>query len=241
MFADPFGSFDINTATVTLIDANTTIVVSNAAMTEVSDSGTNTKTYEYAYPVPVAAPLGIWNAVVTANEGTEGLVSDNEVASISIGGMPDIVFLKSLRVIDDGTGAPTANPKAIPGATVLYTLSVTNQGNGSTDSGVQVVDPIPTNLSLCVANPCAQSADPIQFNDAPPGTITSGLGFVYASNVEFSNSAGPAFTYGYSPVPDSAGFDGAVTAVRVSPSGQFDSASGATPAGFEVLFRARVQ
>ena len=96
-------------------------------------------------------------------------------------------------------------------------------------------------MSLCVANPCAQSVDPIQFNDAPPGTVTSGLGFNYASNVEFSNSAGPSFVYGYSPVPDSSGFDSAITAVRVSPTGQFDPASGTTPAGFEILFRAQVQ
>lgn len=233
---DPFGSFDITGATVTILDANSNLVVSNAAMTQVADSGVDTKTYEFAQVV--GAPLGTWTAVVTANEGTEGIVSDNAADTFNVGGTPDVILLKRSLVIDDGLGNTAPVAKAIPGATVLYTLSATNQGNGATDANVTIEDPIPVNTSLCVADPCAQGSPPIQFVDAPPGTISSGLGVPVVS---YSNTAGPPFTYGYVPSPDANGFDSAVTSVRIQPTGQFNPASGGVPAGFNILFRVQVQ
>lgn len=234
--SDPFGSFDISGATTTILDANSAPVVSNAAMTQVADSGTDTKTYEFAQVV--GAPFGNWTAVVTANEGTEGIVSDVDLNTFNVGGSPDVLLLKQSQVIDDGLGNTAPVAKAIPGATVMYTLTATNQGNGATDNNVSVEDPIPANTSLCVANPCAQGSPAIQFVDAPPGTVSSGLGVPVVS---YSNSAGPVYTYGYVPVPDAAGFDSAVTSVRVQPGGQFNPASGGTPAGFNILFRVQVQ
>ncbi len=234
--SDPFGSFDITSATVTILDASSNPVVTNAAMTQVADSGADTKTYEFAQVV--AAPLGTWTAVVTANEGTEGIVSDVDFNTFNVGGTPDVLLLKQSQVIYDGVGNSAPVAKAIPGATVMYTLTATNQGNGATDNNVSIEDPIPANTSLCVADPCAQGSPPIQFVDAPPGTVSSGLGVPLIS---YSNSAGPVYTYGYVPVPDAAGFDSAVTSVRVQPSGQFNPASGGTPAGFNILFRVQVQ
>ena len=234
--SDPFGSFDITNATVTILDATSNPVVTNAPMTQVADSGVDTKTYEFSQVV--AAPFGTWTAVVTANEGTEGLVSDTEANTFNVGGTPDVILLKRAQVIDDGLGSSAPIAKAIPGATVLYTLSATNQGNGSTDANITIEDPVPINTSLCVANPCAQSLPPVQFVDAPPGTVTSGLS---APVVSYSNSAGPPYSYGYSPSPDAGGFDSAVTSVRIQPGGQFNPASGGTPAGFNILFRVQVQ
>ena len=234
--SDPFGSFDISSATVTILDADGTAVVTNAGMTEVSDSGVSTKTYEYAQAI--AAPLGAWTAIVTANEGSEGIVSDNNANTFNVGGTPDIVLLKSSMVIEDGLGnvAPTA--KAIPGAIVQYTLIATNQGNGATDSNVVVEDPIPSATRLCVADPCAQGLPPIRFADAPFGTVGSGLA---SPVVSYSNSAIPPYVYGYTPIANGNGFDGAVTAVRVQPTGSFNAASSGTPAGFEITFRVQVQ
>lgn len=234
--SDPFGSFDITSATVTVLDATSTPVVTNAAMTQVADSGVDTKTYEFSQVI--AAPLGTWTAIVIANEGTEGIVSDNDANTFNVGGTPDVILLKRSQVIDDGLGNTAPVAKAIPGATVLYTLSATNQGNGATDANVTIEDPVPANTSLCVANPCAQGSPPIQFVDAPPGTISSGLGIPVVS---YSNTAGPPYTYGYVPSPDAGGFDSAVTSVRIQPTGQFNPASGGTPAGFNILFRVQVQ
>ena len=78
----------------------------------------------------------------------------------------------------------------------------------------------------------------MRFIDAPLGTISSGL---TSPVVSYSNTPLPPYTYGYSPTADGGGFDSAVTAIRVQPSGQFNPASGGTPAGFQILFRVQVQ
>ncbi len=238
--SDPFGSDDISSASVSIIDANTNSVVTNDSMTELAGASGAIKTYEYAYLVP-ATPIGTWNAVVTSDEGTEGIVSDNAAESFYVGGTPDVIFLKTSQVIDDGLGTSAPTAKAIPGAAILYRLTASNQGDGATDSNLTIVDPIPANTSLCVADPCAQGLDPIQFTDAPFGTVASGLSFIYASDVEFSKSSGPTYTYGATLTPDGNGYDQDVTSIRISPSGQFSAASGLTPAGFEIVFRVRVQ
>tara|TARA_R110002049_G_scaffold252264_2_gene427295 strand:+ start:27215 stop:29608 length:2394 start_codon:yes stop_codon:yes gene_type:complete len=238
--SDPFGSFDISSALISIIDAQGNNVVTNDGMTEIPGASGALKSFEYSYLIP-AASSGVWDAVIIANEGSEGIVSDSEIASINVGGTPDLVFLKTSQVISDGTGATAPIAKAIPGATVLYRLSITNQGDGATDAGLMLVDPIPASTSLCVSDPCAQGADPIQFIDAPAGTSTSGLVFDYASDVEFSKSSGPAYIYGATLTPDADGYDQGVTSIRVSPDGQFNPASGSTPAGFEILFRVQVK
>ena len=239
--SDPFGSFDISAADISIIDALGSSVISNAAMTQVFDSSAATKIYEYAYTTPLAANIGSWTFVVNTDEGTEGLVSDNHGESLFVGGTPDVVLLKTTQVISDGLGNVAPIAKAIPGATVLYRLSATNQGTGATDSNVTIVDPIPLEASLCVADPCAQSLDPIQFVDSPFGTVTSGLTYNYATDVEFSKSPGPIYVYGATLTPDGDGYDSAVTSIRIRPNGSFNSASGVTPAGFELLFRVQVQ
>ncbi len=239
--SDPFGSFDISNADIDITDANGTPVVVSVAMTEVADSGVATKTYEFAHAIPGTGPLGTWSVVVTADEGSEGIVSDNAGGSFVVGGTPDVVLLKTSQVLDDGIGNVAPVAKAIPGATVLYRLVATNQGNGATDNNVSLEDPIPANTSLCVADPCAQGLDPIRFTDAPVGTNSSGLSYSFAGDVEFSKSAGPIYTYGATLTPDGNGYDSTVTSFRVRPSGQFDAASGGMPAGFEIQFRVQVQ
>ena len=241
--SDPFGSFDINTATITILDANSNAITSNLTLPEVADSGAATKTFEFEQVISATAPTGTWTALITAQEGTEGIVSDTDTNTFDVENLtPDIVFLKRSQVIDDGiAGNPAANLKAIPGATVLYTLMATNQGAGATDNDLQIVDPIPSNTSLCVADPCAGGADPILFINAPSGTANSGLIYAFASDVEFSTDSVAPFNFTYIPSPDAQGFDSAVRRIRISPSGQFNAASSGTPAGFEIVFRVLLQ
>jgi uncharacterized repeat protein (TIGR01451 family) len=58
--SDPFGSFDITSATVTIKNPYGTTMVSDAVMSMVADSGSVTKTFEYQYAVPTSGPAGIW-------------------------------------------------------------------------------------------------------------------------------------------------------------------------------------
>src|SRR5699024_7131485 len=70
--SDPFGSFDISGATVSIIDPGGTTVIPNQSMTALGASGCGSTTtaicvLQYAYTVPTSAALGSWTIRVTAN------------------------------------------------------------------------------------------------------------------------------------------------------------------------------
>ncbi|EDY87169.1 conserved domain protein [gamma proteobacterium HTCC5015] len=117
--SDPFGSFDITAADITLTDAASNVQVNAAAMTEVFDSSAATKIYEYVYNVPAFPNLGTWRADVTAYEGTEGLVSHDSYTDFAVFRPPNLSVLKSANVTS-----------ANPGDVITYTVAVTNSGSG---------------------------------------------------------------------------------------------------------------
>ena len=74
----------------------------------------------------------------------------------------DILVLKSTQTFSDPVNG-TTNPKAIPGASVIYTIAVTNQGNGPTDTNTVVLtDAVPENTSLFVGD-LDGSGSPLSF------------------------------------------------------------------------------
>ena len=113
--SDPFGSFDINGADVEITGPSTT---DSYNMTEVEDSGDATKIYEYALTLPTIGGDGTWTAVVTAAEGTEGTITHQQTASLTVGA-PLLTVLKS-------AGSATA----APGSLITYTVQVVNTGTG---------------------------------------------------------------------------------------------------------------
>jgi uncharacterized repeat protein (TIGR01451 family) len=235
--SDPFGSFDITGATVTITDSLGTVRVNGGAMTQVADSGAATKTYQYVYAVPSNGPAGNWNIRVTATEGTEGLVTDYGVAALPVSvPLPSLTVLKSVQTFSDPLN-DTTNPKAIPGAVMLYTIIVTNSGSGAVDSNsLAITDPTPANTAMCVSNLC--SNPPVTFVCST--TPSCGLTFNYASAVTYSNRPGGVAPFDYTPVPDPAtGYDTNVTGVRINPSGILNAAGGGNPS-FTVYFRVRV-
>ena len=119
---------------------------------------------------------------------------------------------KTVTVTSDpvGTGA---EPFAIPGAVVAYDLTVQNLGASAPDSGtLTITDEIPAELSLCVATSC-QSGGPVLLDDSG-SPVATGLG---VGSVAYSNDS--AATFGYTPSPDAAGFDAAVTHIRIALTG----------------------
>jgi uncharacterized repeat protein (TIGR01451 family) len=232
--SDPFGSFDISGATVSIIDPGGTTVLADQAMTALVASGCGSTTsatcvLQYPYTVPVSAALGSWTLRVTANEGVEG-VTDVGVGTFVVAPlMPSLTMLKTSTVLSDPTGG--SNPKRIPGSVVLYDISVTNSGPGTVDANTLVItDPVPPNSTLYVGG-----VAPVTFIDGSP---TSGLTFNYASHVRYS-SAGAGGPFDYTPQPDANGFDAAVRAVRITPGGVMKAASGGNPS-FKVQLRIRV-
>lgn len=130
---------------------------------------------------------------------------------------PDLSVSKISSIIADPVNGAT-NPKAIPGATVEYLITVTNSGLGpaGTDS-VVVWDDGPVDAKMCLI---ARAGGPVIFAD--PGN-NSGLTYSFSSlgsgldDLEFSNNDGVSFTY--TPTDDGSGCDGAITDFRVNPGG----------------------
>lgn len=123
--SDPFGSYDINTASIAITDKDGSPVVPAVpptAMTEIGALATaGTKTFEYPYAVPPGGPAGNWLLQVEAKEGTENLVSHTRQAI-----MPVVIpqpLLSVVKFANTGT--------AVPGQTVIYTIQVSNTGAGN--------------------------------------------------------------------------------------------------------------
>jgi uncharacterized repeat protein (TIGR01451 family) len=181
--SDPFGAFDISSATISIRDPNNA-VVSAATLTNIVTSTTGTNTYEYAFTVPAAVPTGYWTMNITANEGTEGTISDLGIGTFRVGTLPNIVVLKSIQVISDPISGATTTAKAIPGAVLEYSVTVTNSGTGVADgSSLVVTDPIPANTTMYVST---LSGDPVLFSCST--SPACGLTFSYGSDVKYTNA-----------------------------------------------------
>ena len=213
--SDPFGSFDIVTTgignttpnvQVTITDAlSNPTTVTNADMTLVADSGTNTKTFEFQYTIP-APPVntGFWTASVTATEGTEGTVTHSLDGSFRVE-MPNISASKLTQVISDPTGGP--NPHALPGAVIRYTVTVDNLGLGRASNvvisddlnseitagrlqfnadtyavgeGMRITAP-DINGGVAISRTNAADADECDFNATTTNTVTCNIGQLEAS------------------------------------------------------------
>ncbi len=238
--SDPFGSFDITAANIEIIDANTTTVVTSTAMTEVNDSLTNTKTYEFQYTIPGAGPVGTWTARVIADEGTEGTIDDLGVGTFEVAqNQPQISIMKLVSTVSDAVNV--TNPKAIPGAVIEYLITVNNMGPGQADNdSIVITDPIASSLQLFLGNP----ADPVQFANGSP---VSGLSYTFTSladtadDVAFSNDGGSSFI---TPIVDGNGYDITVppiNLIRINPKGILNASSGSGDPGFTLRFRGRVR
>ena len=237
--SDPFGSFDISSAALTLTSSAGDEVVRGVAMTEVTTEANGAhKTYEYAFQNwPVPAVSGNWTARVTAEEGTEGLVRHSNLATLAVVSPPDIILIKTVRVQADPVSG-TSNPKAIPGAVMEYTVTAVNSGGEGMDSdSVIVTDAVPDHTALYVGD-LGQPFGPVAFVDGAPasGLVYTGLG----SDIAFAND-GPPYSYTYTPVPDAQGFDDQVTAVRINPKGVFNPGVNGSNPQFTLQFRVRLK
>lgn len=239
--SDPFGSFDITSAAVTITNPLGTPVVVGAAMMQVADSGAATKTYEYFYVIPTTGPAGFWTTSVMAKEGTEDNVSDSGAGAFTLG-LPSFTVVKSTFVYSDPVNG-TTNPKAIPGAYMLYTVQTINSGYGSAQA-VVMTDPVPANTELFVGDIGGVGSGPVLFVD---GGVASGLTYTFislasgADSPSFSNNGGATYTYTPVPVPVVNGFDANVTNVKVSMGASFNAAIGFSYPSFSLRFRVRVK
>lgn len=133
--------------------------------------------------------------------------------------------------VNDGS-----NPKAIPGAVLGYTITVTNLGPGAVDAdSFELADTVPPGTALYVST---GAGDPIRFTD---GGVASGLSYLFASDVRFSNQPGGGPPFDYAPVPDAQGYDAAVTGFLVTPTGSMNASGGAGDPSFAIDMTVRLR
>jgi parallel beta-helix repeat protein len=203
------------------------------------NQGTDTTNrFEFTIPLPGGVSGG---TALTATATLAGATSEFS-GTVTARELPDIILLKISQTISDPVNG-TTNPKAIPGAVVLYTLNATNQGTGATDTdSLKLTEAVSANTTLFVGDLGGAGSGPVQFLD---GATASGLSYTFTSldsatdDVEFSNDDG--VTYSYTPTPAGEGFDSAVTHIRILPKGPFASASGGNKPSFQLKFKVRVK
>ena len=133
-----------------------------------------------------------------------------------------LVITKSSVIVADAVNA--LNPKALPGATVDYLLTVQNPNgllSGAPFKSIQIADAIPVNTILRTDDYGATGKGPIEFADGSllgTGLLDSGVALSFkgladdTDGVEFSNGV----TWAYHPT---AGYDPNVRAIRVTLTG----------------------
>jgi uncharacterized repeat protein (TIGR01451 family) len=207
------------------------------ALETFTGSGAQGQIYTRAYDLPVAGRHSGFRLRfrMTGGSGAPWDYWHIDDVCFDLSTDPVLQVSKVVQTLTDPFNG-SSNPKAIPGATVLYTIGVSNQGLGTVDSDTVVVtDPLPANTALYVDT---SSGDPISFLDGPSA---SGLAYNYASDVLFSNQPGGGAPYNYTPSPDAQGFDPAVTGYRVNPTGTMNAASGVSVPSFNLQIRVRIE
>jgi len=243
--SDPFGDFDITSSNITILDPLGTPVISGADLAasevvEVPSDNPATRTYDYAYTIPATATDGTWTTQVIANEGSEGTISHQRNASILVSSA-SLTILKLVQTISDPIHG-TTNPYNIPGAQMLYTIQVTNNGGGSTDTDTVVVnDTIPANTALRVTDLGGAGSGPILFIDGSP---VSGLNYTFTSlgsltdDLEFSTDG---VDWTYAPTADANGVDTNVRHIRINPKSAMLGNGGGGDPNFQIRFMVIVQ
>ncbi len=188
--SDPFGAADITAASLTVTDSTGTLqLTQNLEPGSLVARDAATKTYEHAYTIPAAAPLGTWIASVTALEGNEGTISHTRRSNVEVGASPVITIVKNSLTASDPLGG--ANPKSIPGAVIQFSIAVHNLGPSNADEdSIIIADSLPPEARLMFAT---GSMNPIVFINGP---TASGLSYNFVAlgdsgdDIEFSNDGG---------------------------------------------------
>jgi len=105
---------------------------------------------------------------VFADPGNNGTETANNTYTIATAAL---AVVKSSVVVSDPV-AGTTNPHAIPGAVMLYTITVTNSSTTSAASAVVLTDAIPANTTYVAGSMTLNAAALTDASDADGGTTT---------------------------------------------------------------------
>jgi hypothetical protein len=134
-------------------------------------------------------------------------------------------------------GTETANFKAIPGATIAYSVKLTNLQDSPDQNSIVIEHAIPATLDLFVGN--LANGAPFTLTNGSPGCGLT-ISFVSLSSttddVEFLNASNALII----PVGDAAGFSSLVRKLRFRAKGQLNANWGTAP-NCTLTYRARVR
>jgi hypothetical protein len=224
----------------------------------VTGSGASTVTWQHPGPVPAGQSLPLVFGVLP---GASALGSTSLVVSVAGGSfdfnlannsgtVPVAVVLPPAELVSASFAATvadpvngTVNPKAIPAATVVYTLTTSNLKAGPVDrNSITITNPVPPFTSLYVNDFPGTTDGPLLFVDSVPASgVAIGRGRQGRGSpaIFFSNNGG--VSYGYRPVPDALGYDAAVTHFRVDLGGTLRGRDAAGPASFSLKYQVLIR
>jgi uncharacterized repeat protein (TIGR01451 family) len=236
---DPFGAYDVTNTRITINGPSGETPANLAVMSAVNTTA-STLTVEYPYSTEPDAVSGDWGFKVRADEGYEGTVFNELTYTIPLVQPAQLTLQKSMDVINDPVNG-TSNPKAIPGARIEYTLTVSNAGEGTTDTdSIAIVDKLATGTDFYVGTDA--NVSPISLVDGNPAsnlTLTFENLTSTTDDVEFSNDGG--LTFGYQPTPDANGFDPLITDFRIAPTGTMPGSDVNGSPVFNIFYQVKVQ
>ena len=150
----------------------------------------------------------------------DGVTYDTQCSSAATPAAPDVSVVKSVAMF-------TPDSYAIPGNDVIYTFTVTNDGDGVVDDNtLELIDIMPSEVAFYNGAP-----NPVTFTDSG-----SGLTFDSNTDLKFSDSvSGPPTDFSDCNYTPAAGYDDAVTYICFNPKGEMNGMS-----EWSVSFRARI-
>ncbi len=193
--SDPFGSFDITGATLTIDNSVPTTIFGPTSMgADVFDNAAvGEKTYELSFTTP-NFPNSPYTLSVLATEGTEGTVTHTGITGLIVNPpLPNLSVVKSANKTEVDSGG-----------TILYTILITNLGPG--DASNVVIEDDFSNLTSFGLDTFGAGVPLLLIEGAPASTLTLGS-TVYSDDdgVSFSHP----LTSGAGGAP--AGYDGQAT------------------------------
>jgi uncharacterized repeat protein (TIGR01451 family) len=204
-----------------------TITAQQAVGVSVSNNNSTTGNITASFIQPVSSvEVRYGNYPLTTGETATGQQA-YAISTVSWCPVPVVSMVKTSAPYSDPQNG-TTNPKLIPGADLIYTLTISNTNSSPVDAASLVLtDPLPANVTFY--NGDIDDAGPLTTNyEFSAGT--SGLTFA-AANLTYSNNGGTS--YAYAPA---AGYDANVTAIRLAPQGSM-----AANSSFSIRFRTRIK
>jgi uncharacterized repeat protein (TIGR01451 family) len=227
--ANNTGPYTNGSSALTLGPVSTpvTVTASQAVGTGSSPNTDTTGNVTISFPQPVTSiELRYGNYPYTSGENTTGQQAIG-FKGVSWCPMPVLSVTKTSAPWSDPQNG-TTNPKLVPGADLIYTLTVANSNTSPIDLSTAVLsDVLPANVTFY--NGDIDDGGPLTTNfsfNAGSSGLTFGAG-----NLTYSNNSGSTYTY-----TPAAGYDANVNALRFAPQGTM-----AANTSFSIQFRARIK